>query len=125
MVAGRPQVQKNLGTIACSRGQKVHYRSAMEGEADIFNGCFPMPILRPASPICEICNRTRSNSMKQSRISTGGLLSVLLVTTVLLSCHDTGSAKGTRAQSENSAQAAAGPPQQLSPEGQAAPRGIT
>jgi hypothetical protein len=62
--------------------------------------------------------------MKQSRSSTGWLLSVLLVTTVLLSCHDTGSAKGARGQSETSAKAA-GPPQQLSAEGQASLRAIT
>jgi murein L,D-transpeptidase YcbB/YkuD len=62
--------------------------------------------------------------MKQSRTSRGWLLSVLLVTVALLSCHDTGSAKGARAQSEISAKAA-GPPQQLSPEGQASLRAIT
>jgi L,D-transpeptidase YcbB len=62
--------------------------------------------------------------MKQSRISTFWLLSVLFVTTSLLSCHDTGSAKSAHAQSGTSAQAA-GPPQQLSPEGQASLRAIT
>ena len=62
--------------------------------------------------------------MKQTQNSTGWLLSVLLVTAVLLSCHDTGSAKSARGQSETSAQAA-GPPQQLSAEGQASLRAIT
>jgi L,D-transpeptidase YcbB len=61
--------------------------------------------------------------MKQSRTSTGWLLSVLLVTMSLLGCHDTGSAKGARAQSETPAKAA-GPPQQLSPEGQESLRAI-
>ena len=62
--------------------------------------------------------------MKQSQISTGWFFILLLVTPVLLSCHDTGSAKGARGQSETSAKAA-GPPQQLSAEGQASLRAIT
>jgi len=62
--------------------------------------------------------------MKQTRNSTGWLLGVLLVTGLLFSCHDTDSAKGTRGQSGASAQAA-GPPQQLSAEGQASLRAIT
>src|ERR1700693_1573747 len=62
--------------------------------------------------------------MKQSRTSRGWLLSGPLVTVAFLSCHDMGSAKGARAQSETSAKAGA-PPQQLSPEGQASLRAFT
>jgi L,D-transpeptidase YcbB len=61
--------------------------------------------------------------MKQSWISKGLLLILLLGTTVLLCCHDAGSAKSARARSETSAKSGA-PPQQLSPEGQASLRAI-
>src|SRR6202162_1817999 len=62
--------------------------------------------------------------MKKSQTTRGGLLGVPFVKVAFLSCHDMGSAKGARAQSETSAKAA-GPPQQLSPEGQASLRAFT
>jgi L,D-transpeptidase YcbB len=61
--------------------------------------------------------------MKQSWVSKGLLLILLLGTTALLCCQDAGSARSARAQSETSAQFAA-PPQELSAEGQASLRAI-
>jgi L,D-transpeptidase YcbB len=61
--------------------------------------------------------------MKQSRISKGLPLMLPLFTIALLLGHGIGSAGCARTQSETSAKSAA-PPQQLSPEGQAALRAI-
>ena len=61
--------------------------------------------------------------MKQCRISNGLILILLLGITALLCCHDAGSAKSARAQSESSVKPAV-PPQQLSPDGQASLRAI-
>ena len=61
--------------------------------------------------------------MKQFRISNGLILILLLGITALLCCHDAGSAKSARAQSESSVKPAV-PPQQLSPDGQASLRAI-
>ena len=61
--------------------------------------------------------------MKLSRTFSVLPLILLLGTTALLCCHDVGSAKSPRAQSEASAKSAA-PPQQLSSDGQASLRAI-
>src|ERR1700735_349207 len=61
--------------------------------------------------------------MKLLRTISGLPLILLLGTTALLCCHDAGSAKSPRAQSEASAKSAV-PPQQLSSDGQASLRAI-